>query len=113
MGRSGVPLALSVLVLAGAGCEAPSGADDARYSPRPCPAGEALGPSETFDAKELVNEKVGDAAGYARRFGCVVRVAVRDGRALHRDRPRPRVVDVEVRNGYVFRVVAVGETSAQ
>ena len=73
------------------------------------PAGDRVGASsKTLDAQRLVGEKDGDAAQVARRYGCRLRVVVRDGRATDSESPASRVIDVGVRDGRVIRIIAVG-----
>ena len=63
--------------------------EDLARDPRQCPANEALQTDETFDARMLVNEPVGDATQVAQRYNCQLRVVVRDGRTVATGNPEP------------------------
>jgi hypothetical protein len=101
-------LLASAAVAVGA-CQPPD--DELDLGPRYCPSGdgESVSPRETVDARVLVNEKVDDAAQAVRQYGCRVRVVIRDGHTEASGRPAPRVIDVEVRDGRITRIIRVGE----
>ena len=96
---------LACVALGAGGCEAPSGtAEEQARSPRPCPpAGESVPEDKTLNARVLVSERAADAVQLARRYGCRLRVVIRDGHVAATGTPANRVIDVEVRNGRVTR----------
>ena len=75
---------------------------DGRYDVRLVPHG-------TFDARELLGERLQDADRLAKRNKCTLRVVVRDGeRRMVSEDLRVNRVNVKVERGYVTALQSVG-----
>ena len=83
-------LCLAATAVAAAACRPPPVTDkQLAWDSLPCPPrSESVATDDTLDARALTNEKVEDAAEVARRYGCRLRITIRDGYRQQTGTPR-------------------------